>query len=119
MQLSCCFRYSVRINGQEFSSVLDKPTGWFHVVVNYLGYNEGQGIKVYNNGVEVGNDTTINGGGGCQQSQCEPDGRIVVGRYYTRMNTPTVSLQVDQLAFFNEALSLDEITLLSQHSDNI
>ena len=35
-----------------------KPSGWFHIVVNYIGPDEGEGIRIYHNGVEVANATT-------------------------------------------------------------
>ena len=95
---------------------MNNPSGWFHIVINYLGPNEGEGIRIYNNGIEVGNDTT-KGNGRCTIDDCQPDGQIVVGRYFTRMDLQYVSLQVDELAFFNTALSEDEITMLSQHFD--
>ena len=84
--------------------------------MNYLGPNEGEGIRIYNNGIEVRNDTTT-GTGVCILEPCLPDGQIVIGRAYTRMSTLYVSLEVDELAFFNTALSQDEITMLSQHTD--
>ena len=40
------------------------------------------------------------------------DGRIVVGRYRTNRNDHYGNVQVDELIFFSESLSQDDITML-------
>ena len=111
------FRYCVFLNGSKFRALAYKPSGWFHVVINFIGQDEGDGIRIYHNGMQVANDTTKSFRT-CEHPLCSPDGRIVVGRQYTRMNRRYCSLQVDDLAFFNEILSQEEIKMLSQHTDN-
>ena len=108
------FRYHVSFNDSRFLAKAYKPSGWFHVVINFIGPAEGEGIRIYQDGVEVANDTTKSFRT-CQDASCRPDGRIVVGRQYTTMDRGYCSLQVDELAFFNEILSQEEITMLSQH----
>ena len=83
------------------------PTGWTHLVLNYIGPNDGQGIKVYYDGAEVENDTIKCGG-----SRSAGDGRIVVGRIYTNSDEDYTSMQIDELIFFNKALSTTDIKLL-------
>ena len=41
-----------------------------------------------------------------------PNGRVVLGRVYIDHSIYYSSIEVDQLAFFNRALSNDEITAL-------
>ena len=48
-------------------------SGWIHIVVNYIGTNNGQGIILYYNGQEVASDTNKHGG-----PSSAGDGRIVV-----------------------------------------
>ena len=83
------------------------PSGWTQIVLNYLGPNDGDGIRIYYVGVEVASDTaksTHGFGAG--------DGRIVVGRYRTNLNSHYGNVQVDELIFFNEALMRDDIRIL-------
>ena len=37
------------------------------------------------------------------------DSRVVVGRYYTKRNINYASVQVDELIFFDRALTSDEV----------
>ena len=69
------------------------PSGWTHIVLNYLGPENGQGNKVYFNGTQVRSAAlkapiTNNPGGG----------RVVVGRHYVD-NTP-------ELFFISKAIAL-------------
>ena len=110
------FRFDVSISGPTFLTLGNKPCGWIHLVINFIGPAEGEGIRIYHDGVEVANDTTKSYGT-CQHPACRPDGRIVVGRQYTKMGLGYCSFQVDELAFFNEILSQEQITMLSQHTE--
>ena len=74
-------------------------------------------MRIYHDGVSVANGNTKSDLS-CDQSACRPDGRIVVGRDNTGIDTGYCSLQVDELAFLNKALSQEEITILSQHTEN-
>ena len=53
-----CFRFDVDVLDGVFSAEFSRPTGWTDIVLNYVGPNDGQGIRVYYDGVEVVNDTT-------------------------------------------------------------
>ena len=86
-----------------------RPSGWFHVVVNFLGPNDGEGIRVYKDGADVGNETTI-----YSKTYTQGDGRLVVGRYYTDQDLHYAGAQVDELILFNQALSPEEIQILSR-----
>ena len=83
------------------------PSGWTHVVLNYIRPSDGQGIRVYYDGIEVKSDTTNDGG-----SRSAGDGRIVIGRKYTVFDRDYSGVQVDELLFFNGALSNKDINAL-------
>ena len=48
-----------------------------------------------------------------REARSAGDGRIVVGRYYTTDNQYYASVQVDELIFFNEILTQQEISALA------
>ena len=78
-------------------------------VLNFLGPNDEEGIRIYENGKHVGNHTIIT-----QSSTTESNGRIVIGRAFTEINNYYASVQVDELLFFNRSLTKQEIGMLSQ-----
>ena len=96
------------LRGGSFGVSHTKPTGWFHFVLNYIGPNDGEGIRVYYDGIEVASYTTS--GSGLNLSGV---GRIVVGREYTDVNFYYTTLHLDELIFFNRSLTSDEITALA------
>ena len=76
--------------------------------MNLLIRNEhGEGIRIYYNGTDVASHTIKTDG-----SYPAGDGRIVVGRGYTDRDELYASVQIDELAFFNKALSTTEITAM-------
>ena len=93
----------------HFQVSVGKSNEWVHGVLNFLGPNDEEGIRIYENGKHVGNHTIIT-----QSSSTEPNGRIVIGRLFTEDNNFYGSVQVDELLFFNHSLTEGEITLLSQ-----
>ena len=115
---SCNFRYDVSLTAASYwTSATHIPTGWFHTVINYIGRGEGEGIRIYHDGVLVANDTR-KGYGTCQDPICTPDESIVLGRSRARVEGLYCSSQVDELVLFNEPLSEEEIAMLSKHFDN-
>ena len=102
-----CFRFSNYLTNGYFKVTPSVPTGWTHIVMNYLGPTSGQGIRIYYNGNEVASDTTKT-----TYSYSPGDGRIVVGRRHTDRNQNYASVQVDELIFFNQALSDNEVQLI-------
>ena len=77
---------------------------WTHIVLNYIGPLNGQGIRIYQNGLQTGYDDTLVPG-----SYSPGDGRVAVGRVYTDDNDQHGGVDVDELLFFNQALSDDQI----------
>ena len=84
-----------------------KPTGWTHVVLNYIGPNNGEGITIYYNGVKVVSDKYKD-----TRSLTAGDGRIVVGRLYTDQDQDYASVEVDELIYFDTALTSDDVQLI-------
>ena len=80
------------------------PSGWTHVVMNYLGPEDEQGIRVYFNGTQVRSDNTK------QPATYQPGGdRVVVGRFYVNYDDSYGNVDMDELLFFNEALTDENI----------
>ena len=82
------------------------------MVLNYLGPNFGEGIRIYFDGTvrtfgRVMTASEVSAG----------DGRIVMGRHYTDLDQNYASVQVDELIFFNQALSPSDVTALWHHAD--
>ena len=75
--------------------------------MNYIGPGEGEGIRVYFNGMLILSDSTRR-----ETSHSTEDGRIVLGRYYTYKNQDYTTMTIDELSFFNKSLNLDEIITL-------
>ena len=73
-------------------------------MVNYIGPNDGQGIRVY--GMEVACSVT--------RDAAHPagDGRVVVERRYIDEDREYASMEIDELIFFNKALSTTDIERL-------
>ena len=102
-------RYRVTLSNGHFTKFITKTSGWFHVILKFIGPNEGEGIRIYHDGVEVGSKTTTGG-----NSKDNGTRRIVIGRYFVEPPDIHSSMQVDELLFFNQLLTDDEITMLSR-----
>ena len=102
-----CYRFRIFLLDGSFRAFSHIPTGWKHIVLNYIGPNDDEGIRVYYNGAEVANDTTKS-----EKTYPTGDGRTVVGRYYTDQDRYYMNMQIDKLIFFNKALSTNDIKLL-------
>ena len=85
---------------------------WVHEVINYVGPNNGDDFSIYHNGNFLFNLTSL------VDPTTKPfnpsDGRIVIGRIRTDLNIRYASVQVDELLFFNQSLTEQEIMMLSQ-----
>ena len=76
-------------------------------MLNYIGPNDGEGIRIYYDGTEVVRDTDKSA-----WSYPAEDGRIVLRRQYTDQDRLYSSIQVDELIFFNEKLNSNDIDTL-------
>ena len=104
------YSYNIGLTDGYFMVTASKPTGWFHLVFNLIGLQDGDGITIYHNGADVGDGKDKLGGG-------DPflpvgSGMVVVGRSLTSKNELYASVMVDELLFFNRYLSIEEIQML-------
>ena len=74
---------------------------WTHVVLNF----KGNGIWLFLDGIEKEGTTSKD-----QGTYSPGDGRIFVGKRYTDLNGSYVSMDVDEVIYFNKALSDEEIS---------
>ena len=88
------FRYFLHSHDANYFASATIPSGWTHLVLNYIGSGSGEGIRVFYNGGQVASDTTSWG-----YIRHAPNGRIVIGRVYTDYSIYYSSVQVDELAF--------------------
>ena len=102
---------------ENFGFVVAITTGsWVHAVMNFIGPDEGQGIRIYNDGRIIGNNTTK-----LDLTNSPSDGKIVIGRadFNVRDTANTLtfyaSVEVDELLIFNRTLTEPEIILLNQN----
>ena len=107
MTFLTCSRYGIHLLDGRFYGEADKLGDWFHVVLNFIGPSDG--IRIYHKGVKVISDASKNEG-----NYTEGDKRIVIGRHFSRSDERYASIQMDELLFFNEALTEDEIILLGE-----
>ena len=83
--------------------------------MNFIGPNEGQGIRIYNNGKLIGNDTTKS-----NEANSPSDGQIQLGRIDLHHTGTTSTLpfysavEVDELLIYNRTLTEPEIIVLGQ-----
>ena len=82
-----------------------KPSGWTHIVLNYLGPGAGQGIEVYQGGVLAVRRYDFRSGG----SRGPGDGRTVLGRFHTEVDGNYGGFVMDELLFFNNKLSAEQV----------
>ena len=78
--------------------------GWFHLVLNYIGPADGQGITIYTDG-----DLQVSVTSRVTTSYTAGDGRVVIGRARTDLDERYASVEVDELTFWNRALTQQEI----------
>ena len=92
---------------------------WFHIVLNFFGFNDEQGIIVYHDGVQVKNTPKRKRIPGQHAS----DRRIILGRAIdecfecfpsNRKYYMYSSLSIDELLFYNHILTDKEIMQMIQ-----
>ena len=74
-------------------------------MLNYIGPNNGQGIKVYFNGEETVARNICTGSATFQNG----DGQVVVGRLLTNKDHSYASAEVDELIYFDMSLDILQI----------
>ena len=91
-------------DGRFVNGRLPIPFGWTHIVMNYIGPDNGQGIRVYKDGVQTASEVTKTGG-----TYSAGDSRVVVGRPYVDLNVQHGWVDVDELLFFNQFLNDQQV----------
>ena len=94
------------LRDKSYHSILAKPTGWTHVVLNWDVAN---GFDFYYNVVEQSGGPPIPNSDG---PRVDTDGRVVVGRTFTDIDTAYSSIMMDELLFFNYKLNSEQIQML-------
>ena len=96
-----CPRFSLGTLNETFYTDVDRPSGWFHLVLNFLPTGN-RPIRMYCNGVLCRSD---------ELNQYERifkpgTGRVVLGRQFIDYDgNYYADICVDELLFFNEALT--------------
>ena len=99
-------RFFVVLLNDHLHVIGRQPSGWTHIVGNYIGPSDG--LRLFMDGEEVASDTNNLAG-----SRSAGDGRIVVGRRFTARHEHYASAHIDELFFFNQTLTRQEITTLA------
>ena len=99
------FRYYFHSHDANYFASATIPSGWTHIVLNYIGSGSGKGIRVLYNGQQVASDTESGG-----HIRHAPNGKIVIGRSHTDHNDYYSSVQIDHMGLLNRALSNAEIS---------
>ena len=100
------FRHDFFLYDGFFDHWNNVPSGWTHIVVNYIGPGGGttEGIYVYYNGNKLAEDTTIS-----SATLQAGNGRVVVGRHLPEEDKDYAGVEVDELLLFNNNLDDDDI----------
>ena len=90
-------RFQLNLLDGHFDVTISPSADWNHVVLNYIGPENRQGIQVYLDGLLTGSDSNKTSG-----INSPGDGRVVVERSKTDRNGNYTFIDVDELLFFNE-----------------
>ena len=77
-------------------------------MVNYIGPSDGQGIRIYYDGVQAGSHNTK-----YAQTSQSGAGRVVLGRQGIDWDATYGSFGIDELLFFNETLTDENIQAMN------
>ena len=82
-----------------------KTSTGIHLVLNFLGRNIGEGIQAFRDGT-----LRQASSGGASNDATTGFGQVVVGRRYVNSNQDYAHVEVDELIFFNQALTEDDVS---------
>ena len=100
-----CFRFLATLNGGYFSTSYSADYNtWIHVGYVFRGPSNGQGIRVYKDGIYENA-----GSQKASWSTGTPSGVLKIGRLFEGSDAKYSRAQVDELMFWNRQLSEDEI----------
>ena len=109
------FRFIVALPSESSLVLLNDTSSneWIHIVMNYIGPNDGQGFRIYQNSRLVANRTTLQ----TFSDYISGNRNIVIGKFFNNADFWYSSVQVDELYFFNRVLTEAEIRMLSQNTN--
>ena len=76
-------------------------------MLNFIGPNGGEGIQAFRDGTLRAHHMW-----GLSGTQTDGDGRVIVGKKHANVNNYYAHVEVDELLFFNQALSNEEVRQL-------
>ena len=95
------FSFDTKITDGQFNVGINNSPEWIHVTMNYMGPEDGQGIRIYRDGRGVAEDKEKT-----SSSMAAPrDGMIVAGRLFTNTYNLYATFNLDELLFFNSVLN--------------
>ena len=77
---------------------------WIHLVMNYIGPNNGEGLEVFQDGTLV--EGTQSGG---NFDATKGNGTLVLGKRYVDEDDNYAWIDLDELVFFNRKLTASEV----------
>ena len=102
-------RYCVHLpNNYITATISTVPPTWYHLVFNYIGTTNAEGVVIYHDGVHVGSSTEKT-----SYARNTRPGVVVIGRYFVQLlEEGFASVVVDELLFFNRIITTDEVQIL-------
>ena len=106
-------RFVLALENGDFYCDTPKPSGWFHLVLNFIGPNPGEGIAIYHDGVLIDSSDFKH-----EYASDPSDGLLVIGKGKTGGGIDDYSSVVaDELRLYNRKLTPAEIaTLYNAHA---
>ena len=90
----------------------NKYDHWHHIVLSFVkGREDKDEIQIYNNAENIATDKTKAVG-----TNSKGNGRIVIGRHFSGLDGKYASVEMDELLFFNQALTETEIKKFSKYT---
>ena len=74
-------------------------------MLNFIGPSIGQGVQAFRDGTQIDDATE-----GSDSHDTAGPGRVVVGRRFVNRNQDYAHVEVDELIFFNQALTEEEVS---------
>ena len=102
----CRFRVHLQ-DGNFYTEVEEQPAHWTHVVLNYLGSENGKGIRAYMDGAFGNGDSSKE-----EYTNSAGNGEIVVEKFRPEEERNYASVELDELLFINATLTQEDIETL-------
>ena len=103
-----CFRNFLAVKTRRYwPEVPQQNDQWLHLVMNFIGRNNGQGLQAFRDGTLHESQP-----GGSVGDESTGTGQVVVGRRHINSNRDYGHVEVDELIFFNQTLTTEEVEQL-------